>query len=336
MEGLNEVGDAFAGAAQDIVDPNAVLQDEGLQQVGEALTEAASDVVPESVLDTLRAFFATDIGMIAARALVVILILVIGMIAVRVVNHMLQSSVKKLKATRSPNASVLAFVRYIVLAGVYFVIFSSVVAVVPVLNSILTTLLTAGGVLAVVAGFAAQEALGSIASGVMILVFKPFIIGDVVRVPQLDITGTVEDITLRHTVLRTVENKSVIIPNSTMNSDVLENFDYGEKRVCLMLDVGITYESDTEKALQLMAEEVAAHPSYLDPRTDEQKAANEPLVTVRVQELADSAVVLRALLWGVDNATAYGMRCDLLRSLKARFDKEGIAFAYPHIHIVQE
>ena len=323
MEGLNEVGDALAGAAQDIVDPNAVLQDEGLQQVGEALTEAASDVVPESVLDTLRAFFATDIGMIAARALVVLLILVIGMIAARVVNHMLQRSVKKLKATRSPNASVLAFLRYIVLAGVYFVIFSSVVAVVPVLNSILTTLLTAGGVLAVVAGFAAQEALGSIASGVMILVFKPFIIGDVVRVPQLDITGTVEDITLRHTVLRTVENKSVIIPNSTMNSDVLENFDYGEKRVCLMLDVGIT-------------DEVAAHPSYLDPRTDEQKAANDPLVTVRVQELADSAVVLRALLWGVDNGTAYGMRCDLLRSLKARFDKEGIAFAYPHIHIVQE
>ncbi len=335
-EALNDVGEAIAGAAQDIIDPTTVLQDQGLQDVGEALTEAASDVVPPNVIETLKAFFATDFGMTVARGLVVVLILLIGMIIVKIINRAFARSVRKLKDARSPNASVMAFLRYVVVAGAYFVIFSSVVAVVPVLSSILTTLLATGGVLALVAGVAAQEALGSIASGVMILVFKPFIIGDVLRVPSLDITGTVEDITLRHTVLKTVENKCVIIPNSTMNGAVVENFDYGEKRVCLMLDIGITYESDTEKALAILAEEVAAHPDYLDTRTPEQKAEDKPLVTVRVQELADSAVILRALLWGVDNGIAFGMRCDLLRSLKARFDKEGISFAYPHIHIVQE
>ncbi len=336
MESLQEVGEALTGAAQDIVDPGTVLADEGLQEVGAALTEAASDVVPPTILDTLRSFFATDMGMVAARALMVVLILLLGMVASKILNHTFSKSVRKLRDAKNPNASVLAFLRYVVLAGVYFITFSSVVAVVPVLNTILTTMLAAGGVLAIVVGVAAQEALGSIASGVMLLVFQPFLIGDVLRVPDLDITGTVEDITLRHTVLKTVENKRVIIPNSTMNGAVVENFDYGEKKVCLMLDIGIPYESDTERALAVLAEEVAAHPDYLDPRTSEEKAAGAPLVTVRVQELADSAVVLRALLWGVDNGTAFGMRCDLLRGLKARFDAEGIGFAYPHIQIVQD
>ncbi len=309
---------------------------EGMTDIGEALTEAASDVVSPTLTDVVSAFFDSERGLLGVRGLVVVAIILIGALVSRVVNRAFLKAVNRLRETRNPNASVLSFLRYVSLAGIYFIIFSSIVAVVPVLNTILTTLLTAGGVLAIVAGVAAQEALGSIASGVMILVFKPFIIGDVLRVPSLDVTGTVEDITLRHTVLKTVENKRVIIPNSTMNGQVVENFDYGEKQVCLMLDISITYESDTERALSVLAEEVAAHPDYLDPRTPEQIADGEPLVTVRVQELADSAVVLRALLWGPDNGTAFGMRCDLLRSLKTRFDAEGIAFAYPHMHIVQD
>lgn len=322
----------YLAAAPELADVTNV---EEMAQVGEALADAAEEIVPPGILDTLGAFFGTQLGGFVWRALTVAAIVMIAMVLVRVVNRTFSRAVDRLRESKNPNASVMAFLRYAALAGVYCIAFSGVVAAVPALSAILTTLLTAGGVLAIVAGVAAQEALGSIASGMMILVFKPFTIGDVLNVVSLGVTGTVEDITLRHTVLKTVENKRVIVPNSTMNSSVVENFDYGEKNVCLMLDVSVTYESDVEKALSLLAEEVAAHPGYLDPRTAEQKAAGEPLVTVRVQELADSAVVLRALLWGADNGAAFGMRCDLLRAVKARFDREGIEFAYPHLQIVE-
>ncbi len=306
------------------------------ENVGEVLATAAEEIVPPSLAGTLRDFFGTQLGGFVWRALIVAAIVMIAVVAARVVNRALTRVVDQMREKKNPNASAVSFLRYASLAGVYFIAFSGVVAAIPALNTILTTLLTAGGVLAIVAGVAAQEALGSIASGMMILFFKPFIIGDVLNVVSIGVTGTVEDITLRHTVLKTTENKRVIVPNSTMNGAVVENFDYGEKQVCLMLDVSITYESDLEKALSILAEEVGAHPAYLDPRTAEQKAQDAPLVTVRVQELAESAVVLRALLWGADNGAAFGMKCDLLRSLKNRFDREGIAFAYPHIHIVED
>lgn len=301
----------------------------------DAATDVAAEVVPVSVLDTLKAFFSTWLGGVVCRAILIAAILLIAMFAVRAINRLFKETIDRLKAAKNPNVAVFSFLRYVALSVVYFIAFSSVVSAIPVLDTLMTKLLAAGGVLALVLGVAAQEALGSIASGVMILFFKPFIIGDVLNVVSIGVTGTVEDITLRHTVLKTAENKRVIIPNSTMNGAVVENFDYGEKRVCLMLDVGVTYESDMERALAILADEVGKHPSYLDVRTAEQKAAGQPLVTVRVQELADSAVVLRALLWGTDNGTAFGMKCDLLRSVKNRFDAEGVEFAYPHVQIVR-
>ena len=85
-----------------------------------------------------------------------------------------------------------------------------------------------------------QEALGSIVSGMMILAFKPFVIGDVVRCVDNDISGVVEEITLHHTAIRTYENKRVIVPNSVMNNSIIENADYGDSRVCAFLEIGVT------------------------------------------------------------------------------------------------
>ena len=205
---------------------------------------------------------------------------------------------------------------------------------IPLLSSAVHTLLTAGGVIAVVAGLAAQEALGSVVSGVMILLFKPFKMGDVVRYVDSDITGTVEEITLHHTAVRTVENKRVIIPNSKMNSAIIENADYADSRICVFLTVGVSYESDLKKAKELLAAEVARQPSYLDVRTEQQKHDGAPKVTVVVLELADSSVTLRASLWAKDNATAFALKCAVLEGIKQAYDREGIEIAYPHMQIV--
>ena len=254
----------------------------------------------------------------------------------KLINRAFNQMIAKMKQSNQSGATLAAFLRYPILFLVYFSAVAVIVSGIPMLNDAVTKLMAAGGVLAVVLGVASQEALGSVASGIMILVFKPFVIGDVVNVISQGVTGTVEDITLRHTVLRTIENKRIIIPNSTMNTSIVENADYGDKNVCLTMDVGITYESDLDRALSLLAEVVAEHPDYLDRRTQEEQEKGVPKVVVRVSELADSAVVLRALLWGKDNATTFSMRADLLRRIKKRFDKEEIDLAYPHLVVVSK
>lgn len=309
-------------------------EDITLTDVSDAITDVAGEIVPPGVLEKIEHFFATTEGRVALRIAIVAVILLSAFIITRLINRTFSSAVKRLKDAKNPNAAVVAFMRYAVILVVDIVAFVSVVASIPALNTILSSLLTAGGALAIIAGLAAQNALGSVASGIMILMFKPFIIGDIVSISSMGVTGTVEDITLRHTVIKTFESKRVIVPNNTMNEAVVENFDYAEKMVCLMVDYSITYESDLEKAMAVLAEEAGAHPSYQDVRTPEQKEAGEPRVVVRVQELGSSGVALRVWLWGADNGTAYRMKCDLNRTIKKRFDEEGIHFAHPRMEIL--
>ncbi len=316
-------------AAQQLVDPAHTVTD-----VAESVVEA---VVPDSWWRTIVNFFYhSELGQFTGKILLITMTILFTMITVKIINRAFFKMIARMKQTNQSGATLAAFLRYLVLFLVYFSAVAVVVSGIPMLNDAVTKLMAAGGVLAVVFGVASQEALGSVASGVMILMFKPFVIGDVVTVVSQGVTGTVEDITLRHIVLRTIENKRIIIPNSTMNSAVVENADYGDKQVCLTMDIGITYESDIDHALMLLAEVVGNHPDYVDRRTQEERDNEVPKVVARVSELADSAVVLRALLWGKDNATTFAMRADLLRRVKKRFDEEGVDLAYPHLVVVSK
>ncbi|MBQ8144561.1 MAG: mechanosensitive ion channel family protein [Butyricicoccus sp.] len=294
------------------------------------------EVMPKSVVEMLSEFFASPLGEIAKIAIVVVLVLIGAKIVLNIVRKGFRKTIDRMNAEKNPNAMLVNFAQYAVIALIYFGAFSIIVSNIPALDAGITKLMAAGGVVAVVVGVAGQDALSSVAAGMMILVFRPFVVGDVVNVLSAGVAGTVEDINLRHTVLRTWENKRIIVPNSTMSGAIIENFDYGEKTVCLSMDVGITYETDLDRALEVLAEVVGAHPSYLDQRTEEDKANGVPKVPVRVQELGDSAVVLRAMLWGEDNGTTAGMRFDLQRQVKKAFDENGIEMAYPHLVVVQD
>ncbi len=312
-----------ADAAAEVGDAAGVVTD--------AVEDAAAALLPDQMWDKVVEFLNSTLGGFIGRVLLIALTIIVMLIAVKITNRLFHRVTDHMKSVNKSGATLAAFLRYPILFLIYFAAFAIIVSSIPPINAAMNKLLAAGGVLAVVFGLAGQEALGSVAAGVMILAFRPFVIGDVVNVVSEGVTGTVEEITLRHTVLRTIENKRVIIPNSTMNTSVVENADYGDKKVCLTMDVGITYESDLDRALAILADEVARHPDYLDRRTEEDKEKGVPLVTVRVNELADSAVVLRALLWGKDNGTAFAMRAELLRRIKNRFDAEGIGLAYPHL-----
>ncbi len=288
------------------------------------------------MLEWLYSFLDTKVGEVVGSIVFAILVLAVTLLLASIVGRVMRRLVDRHRQSNSSLATVLGFARYIAVAAVYFAGVMVVVYSIPLLSSAVRTLLTAGGVIAVVAGLAAQEALGSVVSGMMILAFKPFRMGDVVRYVDLDISGVVEEITLHHTAIRTWENKRVIIPNSKMNSSIIENADYADSKVCVFLQIGVSYESDIELAKKLLADEIMHHPDFLDVRTPEQKTAGIPAVQVVVLELADSSITLRASIWARDNGTAAALRFAVQERIVSVYAQNGIDIAYPHLVVLQK
>lgn len=207
--------------------------------------------------------------------------------------------------------------------------FIGIIYSIPALKNFAITLFAGAGILVAFIGLAAKDAFGNIISGVFIVSFKPFRVGDLIRVGDKYL-GVVEDITLRHTVLNTFENRRVIIPNAIISDEVITNSHIRDEATCEFIEVGISYESDLDKAIEVMALECEQHPECLDRRTSSELALGIRKVPVRLVRIEDSSMVLRAAAWAKDPITSRGMRYDLNRLIKLRFDREGIELPYPH------
>lgn len=267
-----------------------------------------------------------DISGILLAAVNILIILTVLLIAVRLVNK----AFKKLRLTMSeknPGAdqSFIGFFRYIVLAVLYIGCISGIAAQIPILESMMTTLLAGSGIAALVIGVASQNAVGNIVSGALIILFKPFRVGDTIRYITGDITGQVEEIGLRHTVIRTTDDRRVIIPNGTVNSNIIENATYGDMRDSFFLEISVTPDSDTEKAMALITQAVRSRPVFLDGRSDRQKSDGEPDVAVTVSAVSKTALTLRCRIWTEGLASANVMKSDLLLEIKRLFEENGVS-----------
>ena len=203
---------------------------------------------------------------------------------------------------------------------------------IPTLKELGLTLLASAGLIAAVLGLAAQQAFSNIISGVFIVIFKPFRVGDLVEIAEK--RGIVEDITLRHTVIKNVENKRLIIPNATISNDTIINASIKDPRICNLLELGVSYDSDIKLAISIIQNEAAKHLNCIDNRTDEQKTNEEPVVIVRVLGYGESSINLRAYIWSNDSASGFVMKSDLFESVKEEFDKNNIEIPFPYRTIV--
>jgi small conductance mechanosensitive channel len=211
------------------------------------------------------------------------------------------------------------------------VIFRSI----PALSVFGTTLLTGAGILAAIVGFASQSAFSNIVSGVFLVIFKPFSVGDRVKIGQL-YQGDVEDITLRHTVIKDFENRRIVIPNSIISNETIINANLVEDKVCIFIELGIALDADVEKAFKIIQEETMKHRFYMDNRTDEEKARGDHPVIVRVIGFTDLATQLRAYAWAKNANDGFDLKTDLHLAIKKRFDSEGIEIPYPRRIIVNK
>ena len=211
-----------------------------------------------------------------------------------------------------------------------------VVALVPGMSSFTKTLLArVPESAAVVLGLAAQESFGNLISGMLIAVFHPFQVGDRVHLINNDLTGFVEDITLRHTVIRTLTNSRIIIPNSEMSKEKIENADYGDSTASSFLDVSVAYESNLELAMEVMAKVIGEHPLYCDVRTAEEKEQGVPKVKVFVREFGDSGIMLRANMWTKTANENFEACSDARLAIKKAFDEKGIEIPYNKVVVLK-
>jgi small conductance mechanosensitive channel len=224
------------------------------------------------------------------------------------------------------------FLHHLVIVLIYTIGISIAIYAMPELRLLATSLLAGAGVLALAVGFASQQALSNIISGIFLVIFKPFRINDRIKIG--DKFGTVEDISLRHTVIRDFQNKRVIIPNSIISNEVIENSDYVDDKICKWIEIGISYDSDIELAKYIIKDEIIKHPLHIDSRTEEQKRKGEDLAPVKVIQLGESSVNLKGWAWTNNTLDAFDMGCDLYESIKLRFDKEGIEIPFPHRTLV--
>ena len=173
-------------------------------------------------------------------------------------------------------------------------------------------------------GLALKDSLGNFASGVMIILFRPFHVGDVIN--AAGVTGRVEEVSIFNTILITGDNQKMIVPNGAITSGSITNINAKpERRVDLV--VGIGYDDDIKKAKELLNSIIKA----------DQRVLQEKGITVAVSELADSSVNFVVRAW-VKTPDYWGVKFDLTENIKIKFDEEGISIPYPQqdVHLYKQ
>ena len=186
-----------------------------------------------------------------------------------------------------------------------------------------TSLIAVLGAAGLAIGLALQGSLSNFAAGVLIVLFKPYKVGDFVEAGG--VAGTIEEVQIFTTILKSPDNKKIIVPNSQVMAGEITNYSANPtRRVDLV--VGCGYDDDLDKVRKVLEEVVAADPRILD----------DPETTIAISELGDSSVnfVLRPWVLGTDYWPVY---CALTEQVKKRFDQEGISIPYPQrdVHIYQ-
>ncbi len=269
--------------------------------------------------EDIQKYIDTGVEMVMAYApqlLLAILTLIIGM---WIINRVLKAADKALSKKFDPTLT--RFVQNLVGIGLKLILLISVAGMVGIETTSFIAVLGAAG-LAI--GLALQGNLANFASGVLILVFKPFKVGDFIEGGGK--MGTVREIQIFTTVLMTPDNKKVIVPNSSITGDAITNFSAETtRRVDFVFGIG--YDDDIDKARQTLKALIS----------EDKRIHKDPAEVIVISELGDSSVNFTVRVW-VNAADYWGVYFDMHENVKKRFDSEGISIPFPQrdVHIYQE
>ena len=284
--------------------------------------EKVQDIVqsPEEVAEDVNQFvqwFEDQIPAMMSFGIKVVLAIVFFFIG-RAVIHGVQKLVKHSMQRANADTGVIQFVDSFLKFGLYALLLFTIATKFGVESSSVAALIASGGV---AIGLALHGSLSNFAGGVLILLLKPFVVGDYIIVANDGTEGTVKVIQIFYTKLTTVDNKTIVIPNGTLSNSSLTNVTARPERQ-LDLKVGISYDADLKKAKRLIEELL---------KTDVSVIQDED-IKVFVDSLADSAVILGLRAW-VKTEEYWTSRWRLLEEIKLKFDEEGIEIPFNQLTV---
>jgi len=266
-------------------------------------TEAYADLVAKG----------TDWGM---RILFALIIFVIGKWIVGKLTGLLKSAMTK----RNVDPALITFLGSIIY---YALIVIVVISAIEKLGVQTTSFIAVLGAAGLAVGLALQGSLSNFASGTLIILFRPFKIGDVIEAGG--VLGVVEEIGVLATIMKSPDNKKIIVPNSEIMGGTITNITANPIRR-IDLTFGVAYEDDVDKAKAVLMDEIKKNPKVL----------SDPAPQVELFELADSSVNFVVRPW-VKTADWWSTRCELMMALKKRVDEEGLSIPFPQrdVHLRQ-
>lgn len=234
--------------------------------------------------------------------------------------NMIVRGVKRLMKKADMDKALIGFLSSILNAVLLVVV---IIAALEQLGVNTTSVLAVFAAAGLAVGLALKDSLSNFSAGVMLIIFKPFKVGDFVE--AAGIAGVVEVIRIFNTQLRTGDNREIIVPNSQIYGGIITNFSAREQRR-IDLVIGIGYEDDIRAAKQLLEQILQT----------ETRVLKEPAPVILVSELGESSVDLAVRPW-VNSADYWDVRSDLLEAIKREFDTNGISIPYPQrdVHVRQ-
>lgn len=291
------------------------VTDEAGAEVLDAAASATADAAQE--VNRFFQFIEDNIPAMISFGIRVVLALVVFFVGGKVIKWIRKMVSRSFERT-NVDAGVAQFVDSMLKFGLYALLIFLIATNLGVESSSIAALIASAGV---AIGLAVQGSLSNFAGGVLILLLKPFAVGDYIIVTQEGIQGTVKEIQIFYTKLATVDNQRVVVPNSILTNNSLTNVTARPERQ-LDLKVGISYDSDLKKAKELIEEKLQADPCI---RKDED-------IKVFVDSLAESAVMIGLRAW-VNTDEYWKTRWKLLEEIKLTFDEEGIEIPYNQLTV---
>lgn len=248
----------------------------------------------------------------AGKVLIAIIAYVVGRVIINKVMGIIEKQFEKRKVEKTLNSFLLSFIR----VGLYVLLVITVAAMVGIQTSSFVAIIGAAG-LAV--GLALQGSLSNFAGGVLILLLKPFKVGDYIE--SSSHSGTVEEIQVFYTILMTPDNKKVIIPNGDLSNSSVINYSAKPTRR-VDFEFGVSYEDDIYKVKEVLNKIADEHPLVF----------KDPAPQVALSKHGDSAVNFILRVWA-KSEDYWTIHWDIMEKVKVEFDKAGINIPYPQMDV---
>lgn len=239
------------------------------------------------------------------KLIAAVLLLVIGIWVIKIINTVS----RKIMVKREIEPTLIEFLSDIIFWGLRIMLFIAVISKLGIESSSFVAILGAAG-LAV--GLSLQGSLSNFAGGMLIILFKPFKLGDVIEAQS--VSGTVTDIQIFVTQLLTANNQVIFVPNGALSNGTITNYSKQKNRRT-DLTIGISYDTNIKKAKDIIHEIILKNPKIL----------KNPTPAVVVKELTDSGIKLAIRVW-TKNQDFFDVSSDILEDIKTAFDAEKVVF----------